>query len=65
MLTECGWRLKCTSQMRATFACKVMCKVTGGDVSALPELLIHCLRIVEGLYRDTWRASQEESRSLI
>jgi len=40
-------------------------KVTGGDVSALPELLIHCLRIVEGLYRDTWRASQEESRSLI
>lgn len=45
--------------------CLQWSKVTGGDVSALPELLIHCLRIVEGLYRDTWRASQEESRSLI
>lgn len=58
-----GWRCKYISLTRATFACSW---ASGkGDVTISPELLIHCLRVVEGLYREANRASQEELCSLI
>lgn len=59
----CGLRRKYSSQ--ESHICLQLSKVAGVDVSALPELLIHCLRIVEGLYRDARRASQEEFCNLI
>lgn len=45
--------------------CLQLGKVAGVDVTTPPKLLIHCLRIVEGLCREAGRASQEELRSLI
>lgn len=45
--------------------CLQLGKVAGIDVTSLPELLIHCLRMMEGLYREARRASQEELCSLI
>ncbi|PKU33608.1 beta- -n-acetylgalactosaminyltransferase 3 [Limosa lapponica baueri] len=45
--------------------CLQLGKVAGVDVTAPPTLLIHCLGIVEALYREAGRASQEELRSLI
>lgn len=58
-----GWRCKYISLTRAMFACSW---ASGkGDVKIPPELLIHCLRVVKGLYREANRASQEELCSLI
>lgn len=45
--------------------CLQLGKVAGIDVTSPPKLLIRCLRIVEGLYREARRASQEELCSLI
>lgn len=45
--------------------CLQLGEVAGVNVTTPPKLLIHCLRIVEGLYREARRASQEELCSLI
>lgn len=45
--------------------CLQLGEVAGVDVQTPPKLLIHCLRVVEGLHRETSRASQEELCSLI
>lgn len=45
--------------------CLQLGKVAGVDVTTPPKLLIHCLKIVERLYKEARRASQEELCSLI